>query len=94
MGPINRRIRACVDGVFFNIMVVEEASVSLDKNISHKGSEYSSDRSSDDEVEGEQGSELGTAEGWEENSADDVKEREFSRDESCPHGKYKPVRVE
>lgn len=53
LGSINRKIRACVDGEFFNILVVEEASVSLDMKLSLKGSKYSSDRRSDEEVESE-----------------------------------------
>lgn len=31
LGPINRKIHACVDGVSFNIMVVEDVSISLEK---------------------------------------------------------------
>lgn len=63
LSSINRRIRACVDGEFFNILVVEKASVSPDTNSSFKGSEYSLDRSANEEVESEQEFESGTTEG-------------------------------
>lgn len=73
-------------------MEVEESSVTIDKNKFSKGSDFSSNQSSDEEYE--EGSEIGTMEGWEENMVEEGKARGFSEEDSIARERYKSVSKE
>lgn len=52
LGSINREIQTCIDGISFNILVVEDLSVSLEKDIKQNlGSESSNAQNDEDDTD-------------------------------------------
>lgn len=91
LGPISRKIQACVNGVSFNIMMVEDVYVSLEKGKKFNvGSISPTTQSNDDDVDTTSDS-CGI---WEVDATRDSEERGKEVNENSLKGRVSSVRKE